>query len=266
MVGKRKYTIQTLTVAVLAMSVALTVFTPGTSQGRLFGQCGEELEDFTADPKFRSIFPDLSECELLTEGDNPYFPLIPGYEIVLASEDELVEIVVTDDTEMVGDLETRVVEEREFEIIDDGNGAAVLRTLEISYNFFTFCPDSGAVYYHGEDVDVWNWDEEGNFLGITHPGEWREGEGALAGQIMPGLDDIDVKYRFYQEIAPADEALDKGKVHKIFEECEVNGETFNECVMIIDSSDCSPEKDIKIYAYGVGIVQDEDLVFTPEEP
>ena len=49
-----------------------------------------------------------------------------------------------DDTEVVAGIETRVVEEKEWE---DGE------VIEVSRNFFVQAPD-GTVCYYGEDVDM----------------------------------------------------------------------------------------------------------------
>ena len=64
-----------------------------------------------------------------------------------------------DDTEMVDGIETRVVEEREYE---DG------KLVEISLNFFAMANETGDVFYFGEDVDDY---ADGEVVG--HGGQWR---------------------------------------------------------------------------------------------
>jgi hypothetical protein len=68
---------------------------------------------------------------------------------------------------------------------------------------------------------------------------------------------------YYQEIAPADSALDKGRIEALEESCEVGDFEFDQCVEIVDTSDCDPaSEDVKIYAAGIGNVVDEDLEVT----
>jgi hypothetical protein len=219
-----------------------------------FAQCPIPAEQFTPDPKFTSSFL-LENCTFKSEGKNPYFSLKPGYRIVLKSEDERVWVTVLDETEVVdtkiegvGEVTTRVVEEREWE--KDGD-EFVLK--EVSRNFFAICKQTNSVFYFGETVV----DGEGNPLG----GGWRAGvNGAKPGLIMPGT--ILLGARYYQEIAPEDEALDKGQIVRMQDKCKVGDKDFENCVTIHDTTDCDPdEKDIKIYAEGVGIIRDEDLEF-----
>jgi hypothetical protein len=146
----------------------------------------------------------------------------------------------------VDGVRTRVVEEREWE--KDGDE---LILDEVSRNFFAICQQTNSVFYFGED--------EVDGEGIPQPGSWRAGEnGAKPGLIMSGT--ILLGSRYYQEIAPEDEALDKGQVVRMQDECRVGGHDFEDCIRIIDTSDCEPgERDPKVYAKGVGIVKDEDL-------
>src|SRR5689334_2062362 len=73
------------------------------------------------EPEFTSDFR-LEDCRFKARGTNPYFILQPGYQLVLEGEEdgELVhlEITVLRKTETIsvpeiGDVKTRVVEERE---------------------------------------------------------------------------------------------------------------------------------------------------------
>jgi hypothetical protein len=80
---------------------------------------------------------------------------------------------------------------------------------------------------------------------------------------MPGT--ILLGSRYYQEIAPQDEALDKGRIVKLDDRCTALGALAEQfglegCVKIQETSDCDPDaRGIKIYARGVGLVQDEAL-------
>lgn len=179
--------------------------------------------------------------------DNDFFPLVVGDQYVLEAVDkgELthLEITVLDETEDVAGVTTRVVEESESV---DGE------QTEVSRNFFAQAPD-GTVCYFGEDVDIY----EGGVV-VSHEGAWRAGvNGALAGIIMPAnpqLGDI-----FNNEFA-AGVAEDQAEVIDINDPISVPAGDFNET---LTTEECNPlagaEKDIKVYAKGVGIAIDGDL-------
>jgi hypothetical protein len=230
----------------------------GLSGGIAFAECDND-DEFTAD--FR-----LQDCWWFqTVGINPYFKLIPGYQLVLEGEEEdegeIVEIraeitVLWDtqwidlrDTEVGRWIKTRVVEEREFE---DGE------LTEVSRNFFAICKKTNAVYYFGEDVDIY---EDGEI--VSNKGEWRAGvNGAMPGLIMPGTFLLGAKY--FQEVA--DTAADRGEntaMGLTFEDPKGGG-NFTGCVEVVDTNplDNPPvcdDGDVKIYCPGVGLVQDEEL-------
>jgi hypothetical protein len=215
--------------------------------------CPIPAQDFTPDPEFTSSFMP-ERCRFKTKGDNPFFPLRPGWQVVLESEEEVAVITVLRDTRVVDGVKTRVVEELELE--RDG---AELVPVERSLNFMAFCEQTGSIHYFGEDVFFF--DDEGNPIPGT--GGWLAGQnGARAGVIMPGT--ILVGGGYYQEIAPADSALDKGRIVAIHEGCTVGDFEFQQqCVEVADTSDCDPEaEDPKTYVAGVGQVGDEDLEVT----
>jgi hypothetical protein len=215
--------------------------------------CPIPAEEFTPDPEFTSSFM-LERCKFKTKGDNPFFPLRPGWQVVLESEEEVAMITVLRETRVVDGVKTRVVEEFEFE--RDG---AELVPVERSLNFMAICEQTGSVHYFGEDVFFF--DEDGNPIPGT--GGWQAGEnGARAGIIMPGT--LLVGGGYYQEIAPEDSALDKGRITAIHEGCEAGDFAFEQqCVEIVDTTDCDPaSEDLKVYVAGVGNVVDEDLEVT----
>lgn len=221
--------------------------------GAAWAQCPIPADQFTPDPAFSSSFM-LEQCKFKTKGENPFFPLRPGWRVVLESEEEMAAITVLRETRRVDGVNTRVVEELEFE--KDGDE---LVAVERSLNFFAHCEQTGSVFYFGEDVEFF--DEDGNPIPGT--GGWRAGEhGARAGLIMPGT--ILVGSGYYQEIAPEDSALDKGRIVAIEEGCDAGDFAFEQqCVEIVDTTDCDPDsEDRKVFAAGVGNIVDEDLEVT----
>jgi len=189
---------------------------------------------------------DIENCELSSVGANRYFILTPGQQLTLESVREKVVITVLDDTVMVGDAETRVVEEREFE-----NG----ELKEVSRNFFAICKKTGNVFYFGEDVDEY---EDGKI--VRHSGAWRaDNKDSRAGIIMPGT--ILLGARHYQEIAP--NALDRAEIVGNRATLKTPAGTFRNCLLVEETSGLDPnEKYFKTYAPGIGLIQDEDLLLT----
>jgi uncharacterized membrane protein YkoI len=144
----------------------------------------------TEAPRFTDVF-DVPVAELSSTGTNPYFVLEPGYKLVLEGKDGAknvrLEVTVLKETRRVGDVETRVVEERETA---DG------QLVEVSRNFFAISKRTNDVYYFGEDVDIY---EDGKVK--SHEGAWLSGEnGARFGLMIPGTPLLGARY--YQEIAP----------------------------------------------------------------
>ncbi len=190
----------------------------------------------------------ISDCNMLTTGRNPYFILEPGYQLVLEGDEETVHITVLDETKTVDGVITRVVEEREW---DEGE------LLEISRNYFAICEQTKDVFYFGEDVD--NYDEDGKV--DNHEGSWLAGtDGNKAGLIMPGTPKLKMKY--YQEIAPG-VAMDRAEIVSLDEKCETSAGTFSKCLKIKEGSALNLlEKYYKYYAPGIGLIVDEDLRLT----
>ena len=108
----------------------------------------------------------LGDCTFVNEDlpgeGNPYFSLHPGYRLVLSGEEDdeeiFVVITVTGDTQPISfkhkgetiSLDARVVKEDEY---IDGE------LVEESFNYFSRCKETNAVYYFGEWVI--NYEDEG---------------------------------------------------------------------------------------------------------
>jgi hypothetical protein len=206
----------------------------------------EEEPEFTAD--FR-----MEDCTFETAGENVYFILRPGYQLVLEGEEDgevvRVEITVLDETEDIilqemGEVETRVVEEREYV---DGE------ILEISRSFFAICNETSAVYYFGEEVDIY---EDGEV--VSHEGTWRAGEdGAKAGLIMPGT--FLLGSRYFQEQVPG-VAMDRAENVEMGLELTTEAGTFTDCVKVEETTPLHPDElGYKVYSPGVGVIQDGEI-------
>ena len=232
-----------------AASLALDIL---LAAGPAAAECPIPADEFTPDPEFSSSFM-RERCKFKTKGENPFFPLRPGWQTVLESDEEVAVITVLDETKEVNGVKKRVVEELAYE--RDGDE---LILTERSLNYFAMCKQTGSVFYFGEEGE--DYDEDGNVIG--NAGAWLDGvNGARAGIIMPGT--ILVGGGYYEEIAPEDSALDKARIDAIHDGCEAGDFEFaQQCVETFNTQDCSDDEETKLYADGVGTVADEDLVIT----
>jgi hypothetical protein len=124
---------------------------------------------------------DLENCDFVSSGENSYFILKPGYQVILGGQEdgEELELVMTvlNETKVVDGIETRVVEEKETE---GGN------LVEVSRNYFAICKPTNNAIYFGEEVDMY---KDGKI--VSHEGAWLAGEnGSQAGMIMPGKSEV----------------------------------------------------------------------------
>ncbi len=206
------------------------------------------------DPDFTQDF-NREGCTFATTGNNPYWPMWPGYSQTLQGEEddegETVEIEqvinILPETEMVDGVLTRVLEEVESE---DGE------LVEISRNFIALCRETGDVWYFGEDVDDY---EDGEIIG--HEGAWRAGvDGAVPGVLMPGSPMIGA--RFYNELFLG-EAEDQAEIVSMDDALTVPYGSFTGLLKTNETSPLDPgDVSEKWYAAGIGIIKDEDLELT----
>lgn len=190
---------------------------------------------------------DLANRKLSHTGEATYFNLTPGFQITLESQSEKLVISVMDETREIGGITVRVVEEREHK-----NGDL----YEISRNLYAIDPETGDVFYFGEEVDFYN---QGQITG--HSGAWIAYEdGNQPGLIMPGTPMVGRKY--YQEIAP-DVAMDRARVISVTETFATAVGEFENCLLTQESSLINPVAiEYKTYCPGIGLVQDQSLLLT----
>ncbi len=228
---------------IMAFFVTIFLF---TGCGRLGTHLAGTSSPATAKSEWQEDFG-LSDRTLGLTGRNPFFVLEPGFQLTFAGGNEKLVITVLDETVDVGGITTRVVEEREWK---NGN------LIEVSRNFFAICSDTKDVFYFGEDVDDY---KNGKITG--HGGAWRADQpGTKPGLIMPGSPKIGMKY--YQENAP-DKAMDRAEVINLTATFDTPAGKFEGCLKTQESSALKPqEKEFKIYAPGIGLIQDADLLLT----
>jgi hypothetical protein len=198
---------------------------------------------------------DLENCDFVSSGENSYFILIPGYQVILGGQEdgEELELVMTvlNETKVVDGIETRVVEEKETE---GGN------LVEVSRNYFAICKPTNNAIYFGEEVEMY---KDGKI--VSHEGAWLAGQnGSKAGMIMPGKVEVGLKY--YQEIAP-EVAEDRAEIKSVNETLDTPAGTFKQVLKTEETNPLKPgEKEYKFYAPGIGLIQDEAIKLVKHTP
>jgi 1,4-dihydroxy-2-naphthoyl-CoA synthase len=117
--------------------------------------------------------------------------------------------------------------------------------------------DDGNVWYMGEDVINYEYDDDDNLIGTNNDGAWEAGvDDALPGIIMWA--DLEERFSYYQEYWE-DEAEDMGMIVATGVEVELeNGTIYENCLQILDWNPLAPETlEYKYYAPDVGLVKEE---------
>jgi hypothetical protein len=183
----------------------------------------------------------VTKDEFSSMGRNPYFVLEPGYQLLFEGTEDgthvALAITVLDETKLVDDVETRIVEERETK---EG------KLAEISRNYFAISKRTNDVFYFGEDVDIYR-----NGKVVSHEGSWLAGVGgARFGLAIPGSPLVGARY--YQEQAPG-KAMDRAEVVRV----SVTMGEYKNCLETEETTPLEPEsKEHKWYAPGIGLVKD----------
>ncbi len=183
------------------------------------------------------------------EIDNEFFPLPPGRVLELEGDEGGttvgLTIEVTDETEVVAGVTTRVVTETHTE---DGE------IIEFSRNFFVQAPD-GTVCYYGEEVD----NIEGGVV-VNHNGSWRAEGANSPGILMPGTPEVETQ--FAQEAAPGI-AEDRSAIVGVGESLSTPAGAFTGAVHTLDwnplDGQTSADGEDKFFAPGVGLVSDHGV-------
>ncbi|RMD97357.1 MAG: hypothetical protein D6814_09635 [Calditrichaeota bacterium] len=198
-------------------------------------------------PKWTDTFFQ-KENDFSSTGANAFFILKPGYQLILEGKEGRanvhLSITVLHETQKIGDVETRIVEERESK-----NGEIV----EVSRNFYAISRSNNSVFYFGEEVDIYK-----NGKIVAHEGAWQSGShGAHWGLMMPGLPLLGSRY--YQEIAPG-VAMDRAEIVGLHAKVQTPAGVFENCLKIEETTPLEKGiREYKMYAPGIGLIQDANL-------
>ena len=183
--------------------------------------------------------------------DHEYFPLVPGtgwtYEGVTDDGDLETDVVrVSHLTRTLLGIECRTVVDRVY-----------LNGLLIEETFDWYARDvDGNVWYMGEAVDDYEYDDNDDLIGITHGGAWEAGvDGAVAGILMKVTPTPGDSY--YQEFY-AGEAEDQSKVEALSVPVTLGDGSSWSCLKTLDWTDLEADsEEYKYYAPSVGLVREE---------
>lgn len=189
---------------------------------------------------------------------NPYFPLSSGSTSVLAAEGmdeegdaftERSELQVLGAGPTILGVETTTQLDRAYE--DD-------LLVEETYDYYA-TDILGNVWYFGEDVTNFVYDDDGNLLETNTDSAWLAGvDGALPGWIMPA--DPVVGMSYFQEVAEANGALDQAMIWALGLSVEIDGVgTFSDVLVTLETTELDPDaREFKYYEPGFGLIRAEE--------
>lgn len=190
---------------------------------------------------------------------NPYFPVTAGMQSKFLAEgvdeagnsfEETGSSTGTGPGPTLAGVATDTVTDLAYE-----DGVLVERTLD-----YYAQDDAGNVWYMGEDVINYVYDDAGKLTGTNSESSWRAGvNGALPGYQM--LADPAADAAYFQEFAETDGALDQAMVLGVMGELTVPAGTYKDVLMIYETSKLDPALlEVKYYAPGVGLVRADEGV------
>ena len=184
--------------------------------------------------------------------DHLYFPLLDTLTRIYEGETE---------------EEGEIIVER-FELTVLGAGPTLLGVLTtnrrdqsfedgllVEDTFDYYAQDTGGnVWYFGEDVTNYLYDEEDILIGTNSSSSWLAGvNSALPAFIMPA--DLTSAFNYYQEFAPFDAAIDEGTTLASDRDYSIGIGDFSNVLAVLETLATEPDvRAIKYYAPGIGLI------------
>jgi hypothetical protein len=208
--------------------------------------CGGMLRSLAANDKDFQIDFSVDKKNLGVNGSNPYFNLVPGYQMSYRHGKETKVVTVLDEIKRIDDVDSRVVEDREF----DSDG----KIVELTRRYYAIDVLTNDVYCMGKDVD--EYDKYGMVTG--HGGSWLSGvNGAKFGLMMPAIPRAGA--RFYQ-VQAAGVAMDRVEIPSLTDTLAVPAGWYTKVVVhAVETTPLEKGKEHKWYVAGVGAVKDDDM-------
>jgi hypothetical protein len=210
----------------------------------------EELDDGAHDPLFGPAFAGnfVNPLEIgNTVTPNPWFPLVTGNHWVYANEDEMVDVMVTDETKLIDGITCVVV-------VDTASEDDVV--VEITRDWYAQ-DISGNVWYCGEisrNFEVFEGDDPETPELVDIDGSWKAGrDGAEPGILLPFAPQVGAVIR--QEVAYG-EAEDVIRVESLTAtESSPVASCNGDCLITTDFTPLEPDvEENKFYVRDVGLI------------
>jgi hypothetical protein len=198
------------------------------------------------------LIPDFNPAEFDISVANPYFPLELGPSRTLAARegeaDSYTVMTIVGPGPIILGVETTALLDEVFE-----SGRIVERTRD-----YYASDRHGNVWYFGEDVTNYRYDEAGKLIGTDDESAWRAGvNGAAPGIQMPADPQLDVAV--FQEHAPAEEAMDYAVFVELDAKVTTPAGTFEDVYKAFESSTAEPDaRGFKYWAPGYGLIREDE--------
>lgn len=188
--------------------------------------------------------------------DNPYFPLLDNLTRIYVGEKmeggetvvERFELTVLGPGPVLLGVQTTTRRDRAYE---DG--------LLVEDTFDYYAQDNaGNVWYFGEDVTNYEYDENDQLVGTNSSSSWLAGQNsALPGYIMPS--DLTQGFNYFQEYAPFDAAVDEGTTLASDRTFTIALGEYTNVMAVLETLATEPDvRAIKYYAPGIGLIAEEE--------
>ena len=204
------------------------------------------------------VLPDFATADFSNPKPNPYLPLEVGRSGVLMGSSLVDGVALTEmAVHTVVGAGPVIMGIQTTTVVDEAFDGPVLVERTLDY----FAADAaGNVWYLGEDVENFRYDDAGVLTGTDNHSAWRAGvNGAVPGITMPA--DLTVGVTLFQEHAPDEEAMDYAELVETGLTIETDAGQFTDVIKFYEASTVDLDlREFKYYAPGVGMIMaDEGL-------
>ena len=204
------------------------------------------------------VLPDFAAADFSQPAENPYFPLRIGLTRTLMGTgmedgEPVVELGVLT---VIGPGPV-IMGAQSVTVIDEAYSGG--RLVERTYDYFAG-DTQGNVWYLGEDVENFRYDDAGVLTGTDNHSAWRAGvNGAVPGITMPAV--LTLGNTQFQEHAPVEEAMDYAELVETGLTIDTPEGQFTAVIKFFEGSTVEADlREFKYYAPGVGMIRaDEHL-------
>ncbi|MGB0911520.1 MAG: PEP-CTERM sorting domain-containing protein [Nitrospirales bacterium] len=204
------------------------------------------------------FLPDFSVATFIPGSpvNNSYFPLVTRVSRTYVGQKEESGEIITEGFELsntgpgptILGVQTTIQRDRSFE-----DGVIVEDTFDYYAQDTT-----GNVWYFGEDVTNFVYDNDGNLIDTNSSSSWRGGvNDALPGFIMPA--DLIEGFNYRQEFAPNDDPVDEATIFSLGNTVSLSIGDFTNVLQTFEENELDPDaREFKYYAPGEGLILVEE--------